>query len=75
VSQSNLRPVARAWADVDLGAIVANANTVASVSQSRLLPMVKANGYGLGAVQVAGALEALEPWGYGVATLTEGAEL
>ena len=37
--------------------------------------MVKANGYGLGAVEVAGALEPLEPWGYGVATLGEGAEL
>lgn len=37
--------------------------------------MVKADGYGLGAVAVAGALESLEPWGYGVATLVEGAEL
>jgi alanine racemase len=37
--------------------------------------MVKANGYGVGAVEVAGALESLEPWGYGVATLAEGAEL
>ena len=75
MSQSNQRPVARAWADVDLGALLANAKRVASVSQSRLLPMVKANGYGLGAVEVVGALESLEPWGYGVATLGEGAEL
>jgi alanine racemase len=37
--------------------------------------MVKANGYGLGAVAVARALESLGPWGYGVATLEEGAEL
>jgi alanine racemase len=37
--------------------------------------MVKANGYGLGAVPVARALEALDPWGYGVATVEEGAEL
>ena len=42
---------------------------------SRLLPMVKANGYGLGAVAVARALEPLDPWGFGVATVEEGAAL
>ena len=46
-----------------------------AVSGSRLLPMVKANGYGLGAVEVARALEALDPWGFGVATIEEGATL
>ncbi|HXI21470.1 MAG TPA: alanine racemase, partial [Gemmatimonadales bacterium] len=66
---------ARAWADVDLGALVANARTVARISGSRLLPMVKANGYGLGAVACARALEALDPWGFGVATVEEGAQL
>lgn len=34
--------------------------------------MVKANAYGLGAVEVARALEPLDPWGYGVATADEG---
>jgi alanine racemase len=66
---------ARAWVDVDLAALVRNARTVAARSGSRLLPMVKANGYGLGAVPVARALEALDPWGFGVATPAEGAEL
>ena len=42
---------------------------------TRLLPMVKANGYGLGAVAVARALEPLDPWGYGVASVEEGAAL
>lgn len=37
--------------------------------------MVKANGYGLGAVEVARALEPLDPWGFGVATVEEGQEL
>ena len=37
--------------------------------------MVKANAYGLGAVPVAKALEALDPWGFGVATAAEGGEL
>jgi alanine racemase len=66
---------ARAWVDVDLTALTANARTVAAISGGRLLPMVKANGYGLGAVAVARALEPLAPWGYGVATVDEGAEL
>jgi alanine racemase len=40
-----------------------------------LVPMVKADAYGLGAVHVARALERVQPWGYGVATVVEGAEL
>ena len=40
-----------------------------------LLPMVKADGYGLGAVAVVRALEVIEPWGFGVATMMEGCEL
>jgi alanine racemase len=66
---------ARAWVDVDLSALVANARTLVGLTGTRLLPMVKANGYGLGAVAVARALESLEPWGYGVATVEEGAAL
>jgi alanine racemase len=66
---------ARAWVDVDLGALVANARTLSGLTGSRLLPMVKANGYGLGAIAVARALEPLEPWGYGVASVEEGAAL
>ena len=66
---------ARAWVDIDLGALVANARTLAAACGTRLLPMVKANGYGLGAAQVATALDALDPWGYGVATVEEGVAL
>lgn len=65
----------RAWVDVDLAALVRNARRVSAGSDARLLPMVKANGYGLGAVPVARALETLDPWGYGVATPGEGREL
>ena len=63
---------ARAWVDIDLGALVANGRTLAEACGTRLLPMVKANGYGLGAARVARALDALDPWGYGVATMEEG---
>ncbi len=65
----------RAWVDVDLAALAANARTIAAVSGRPLLPMVKANGYGLGAIEVAKALEPLDPWGFGVATVEEGAWL
>ncbi|MGH7578634.1 MAG: alanine racemase [Gemmatimonadales bacterium] len=66
---------ARAWVDIDLAALVANARTISEACGTRLLPMVKANGYGLGAARVAGALEVLDPWGYGVATVEEGSAL
>lgn len=69
------RHTRRAWVEVDLAALVANARAVAEASGARLLPMVKANAYGLGAVPVARALEALDPWGFGVASVAEGREL
>ncbi len=66
----------RTWIEIDLAALVANARTVARRNpRARLLPMVKANAYGLGAVPVARALEVLDPWGFGVATADEGREL
>jgi len=60
---------------VNLAAVVENARTVARVAGTRLLPVVKANAYGMGAVAVSKALETVDPWGYGVATIEEGAEL
>jgi alanine racemase len=65
----------RAWLDVDLDALGRNARRFAERSGTRLLPMVKANGYGLGADPVTRALEPLDPWGYGVATTDEGSAL
>jgi len=75
VTTSNFTVAPRVWADIDLGAVLSNARTVAATSGTRLLPMVKADGYGLGAVPVANALEQLDPWGYGVASVEEGEEL
>jgi alanine racemase len=65
----------RAWVEVDLSALRRNGAAVAARAGVPLLPMVKADGYGLGALHVALALEDLSPWGYGVATATEGEEL
>lgn len=68
---------ARTWIEVDLAAVTANARTIAARAPgARLLPMIKADAYGLGAVHVARSLAAaVAPWGFGVATAREGAEL
>lgn len=60
---------------MDVGALVRNATRLRERTDARLLPMVKANAYGVGVAGVVRALEALDPWGYGVATVAEGAEL
>jgi alanine racemase len=65
----------RGWVDVDLGAVRQNGAMLAERAGVPLLPMVKADGYGLGSVQVARALETIHPWGFGVASVDEGIEL
>jgi alanine racemase len=65
----------RAWVEVDLGALRRNGAALAARAGVPLLAVIKADGYGLGAVRVAEALEPLEPWGFGVATVSEGLEL
>src|SRR5215208_2128806 len=66
---------ARAWVEVDLRALRCNAAALARHAGVPIVPMVKADAYGVGAVQAARALEALDPWGFGVATVAEGEEL
>lgn len=75
VTESITDAARRAWVDVDLSALRANARLVAARAGAPLLPMVKADGYGLGAVRVARALESLDPFGFGVATVSEAAAL
>lgn len=65
----------RCWIEVDLRALVNNARALAKHARAPLLPMVKADAYGLGVIPVVKSLEALEPWGYGVATIAEGEEI
>ena len=67
--------IRRAWVEVDLGALLRNGATIAAHAGVNIVPMVKADAYGLGAVAVARTLERLEPWGFGVATIAEGEEL
>ncbi|MFL5561532.1 MAG: alanine racemase [Gemmatimonadaceae bacterium] len=65
----------RAWVEVDLGALRRNGGAIARHAGVPLLPMVKADAYGLGAVAAVRALEPLSPWGYGVAMPSEGRAL
>jgi alanine racemase len=66
----------RGWLAVDLPSLLANARAVRDAARgARLLPVIKANAYGLGAIPVARALERLDPWGFAVATLEEAVAL
>ncbi|MGH7539998.1 MAG: alanine racemase, partial [Gemmatimonadota bacterium] len=69
-------PPGRAWIEVDLDALRRNAEALArAVAPARLIPMIKADAYGLGAVRAARALRAVEPYAFGVASADEGAAL
>lgn len=70
-------PRARAWVEVRADAIRANYQRLrdSAGSGTRVLPMVKADAYGVGAMDVVRTLEPLEPWGYGVAAVSEGIAL
>jgi alanine racemase len=57
--------------DVDLGALVRNARMAQTRAGVPLIPMIKADAYGLGAERVARALESVDPYGYGIATIAE----
>lgn len=61
--------------EVDLSAVLRNARAMAERSGTSLIPMVKADAYGMGVGPVVRALETLDPWGFGVATVAEGEEL
>ena len=67
----------RAWVEVDTAAIAANAGSLRRCldSRSKLMAVVKADGYGHGAVTVAHAALAGGAQAFGVATLEEGIEL
>ena len=61
--------LARARVEIDLGALQRNGAALARRAGVPLIPMIKADAYGLGAEAVFRALESLEPWGYGVASV------
>jgi alanine racemase len=70
-------PQARAWLRVRRDALCANYASLRSAvgSDVGLMPMVKADAYGLGMPEVLETLRPEGPWGWGVATLVEGLRL
>ncbi len=70
-------PMRRAWMEVDCRALRANYATITQriPAGCAVLPMVKANGYGVGASLAIRTLRSLDPWGFGVATVEEGLEV
>ncbi len=73
----SIKDLRRAWLEVDAGALRRNYRRLARHvgEECRVLPMVKADAYGLGAVRAARTMEGESPWGFGVATAAEGEEL
>lgn len=67
-------PRSRAWVEVDAGALRRNLETVRVAAGERvgLLPMLKADAYGVGLAGAVRVFEPENPWGYGVATVPEG---
>ena len=70
-------PKARAWVQVRADALRDNYVRIRDqvAPGTGVLPMVKANAYGLGVEKVVRTLEPLEPWGFGVAAVSEGIRL
>ena len=68
---------ARAWIQVRADALRHNYTRLREAvgPEARVLPMVKANAYGLGVEEVVSCLDPLDPWGFGVATVPEGVTL
>ena len=65
--------MSRSWVDVDLGALAANVKTLATLApRAELCAVVKANGYGHGAVQVADTALAAGASMLAVAQVAEG---
>jgi alanine racemase len=64
----------RSWAEIDLGAVRHNAEVARAHSKCDVMPIVKANAYGHGAVAVARAMSDIATL-YGVANLHEAEEL
>ena len=66
----------RAWLEIDLAAVAANLRRILEgVSPASVIPMIKADAYGMGAVEVARVLDPLDPYGFGVASAEEGRRL
>jgi len=69
--------IARAWMEIRPSALRQNLQTLKRRvgERCRIIPMVKADGYGLGVEAVTRSLEPLDPYAFGVATAAEALRL
>jgi len=67
----------RSWVEVRPESLSKNALTIRTRvgDDCRIVPMVKADAYGLGVENILPSLETCNPWGFGVATVEEGCHL
>jgi len=65
----------RTWVEIDLDALKHNYNTICSLTDSRVIPVVKADAYGHGAATVAIALQECGADIFAVSNVIEGIEL
>jgi alanine racemase len=73
VEESLIYPLPnRAWIDVNVNALRRNATALMDRTGLPLIPMIKADAYGVGTDGVVSSLEPLEPLAYGVASVDEG---
>ena len=70
-------PRTRSWVEIQPRALRRNLHRIREAigGSSSIIPMVKADGYGLGMEQVVRTVERDDPLGYGVATVEEGVRL
>ncbi|MBR6572484.1 MAG: alanine racemase [Clostridia bacterium] len=65
----------RAWAEIDLEAIAKNYDAVCNMTNTQVIPIIKADAYGHGAVKVAQILKGKSVGLFAVSTLDEAEEL
>lgn len=77
IKKPRLSSYARAWIEIDRKALQHNAEQLQKLlpASCRLMAVVKADGYGHGAIEVARALEKTNVHAFAVATLSEGIAL
>ena len=70
-------PYGRAWVEINPAALISNLDVIGRHAGEgvRVIPMVKADAYGLGVQAVVRLLESRNPYGFGVATVEEGRQL
>ncbi len=71
----NMLNIGRAWLEIDLDAIARNYDAICAVAKTQVIPVIKADAYGHGAVAVARVLQEKSVKLFAVSNLNEALEL